>query len=158
MRFPANQRIVLRPDILGEVGNDLHRPFGDDMSANRLSEWRFAKIEAILRLEPLPAFGDETDQRNRHPAELPSQFDDIVEGGLRRSVEDIITLECGQTGTVSDVGTRRNRHARSFARALYNIRRVSESVPKQFAGCLIAAAMVADRVQAIIRRSSMTRS
>ena len=60
---------------------------------DREGERRLADPEADLGLEPLPPVIDQADRRDRRMTDPCRQLHEIVELGLRRSVEDAVAAQ-----------------------------------------------------------------
>ena len=63
------------------------------MRAKRDVTRRLLLLGAVRGLEPLSIAVDERDQRDRCPADLGRELDDLVEDGLRDAVEDLVRVE-----------------------------------------------------------------
>ena len=97
MRAALHEGVVAGALVERQVGDDRQAGLAQGMGADRLAERRFGQADAEARLEPLPVFGHETDERDRRLADLARELDDVVIARLGRGIENAVTVEHRQT-------------------------------------------------------------
>lgn len=68
----------------------------DGVRAERGIARRLRSLDAQPGLEPLAVGVDQRHRRHRRPADRGSDRDQVVEGGLRRGIQDVVTLQRAQ--------------------------------------------------------------
>src|SRR6266545_5321338 len=97
MRLAGDERVILESLILRRVrGDEYFAGSGECMGAEGQGAMRLCDVQADARLEPLPVRIDQTDQRDRRAADRRGQPGQIVEGGFRRGIENLVALECSE--------------------------------------------------------------
>lgn len=90
---PAGDELVARePRVLGRVADLEHVALQDRVCAERQLAPRLQRLERVSRLEPLPLFVDQRDQRRRRSADQRGQSRELVECQFGGRVEDLVLL------------------------------------------------------------------
>ena len=90
MGFASDRGIVAEADVLGRVLHD-HHPVGQyGMGAERFRAGRLRDGEAGPGLQPLPVPVNQSDGRDRAPADEPCEAGDIVEAFLGTGIKHVI--------------------------------------------------------------------
>ena len=116
VRRPGHQGIGGEARIGRGVGNHQHgvRTAADRVIAERPAARRLARVEPVVRLEPLALLVHQRDQRDRHAEKLGGERGDAVEATLGLGVQDLIGPERDQPVGFDTVqhGLRESRHPR----------------------------------------------
>ena len=90
----------------------------DGVRAERGIARRLRILDAQPGLEPLAVGVDQRHRRHQHPADRGGDRDQVVEGGLRRGIQDVVTLQRAQAlGFVVGLGGAQHGGRRAGKRA-----------------------------------------
>ena len=110
VRRTGDHPVVAEPRVFQGIGNDQRIPLADRVAADRHVQRCLAQLRAQRRLEPLPVVIDQADHGQRRVADIGRQAREIIELGLLRRVEDVVSVERGETRGLI-------RRSRKFAHA-----------------------------------------
>jgi hypothetical protein len=96
MRVAGHERVGAEPSVLRGVGNHEQIALEEGVLADRNVEGQFAHPEADLRLEPLAPVLDQVHHGQGGVAHMGGDAHEIVEGRLRRGIENPERAQSGE--------------------------------------------------------------